>query len=250
MKPSFVCEVRTQGLFPKEVAWIYLHKDQTEWLLTPILFQGHALQSEVAVAEDVCPRVRVWFGLGGRSHRDVGCWHLRHEAGHIRGAAGTTEPRQDINIAGDTLNSIQAQQRGYYSYFVALSQLQYDYTIEHGTTFAMVFISMQYRLWRELLNDEVNSYFITTYQCNIQSDTCSSTFPVVYTRRRDWETQVGPGLRELLRIHMGLGPEAALQDDPWVRVVHSPGREQDMGSGPIDPAPCRLWRQQDLLSWL
>jgi len=35
-----------------------------------------------------------------------------------------------------------------------ISILQYDNTIEYETTFAMVFISMQYWLWRELLNDE------------------------------------------------------------------------------------------------
>ena len=43
------------------------------------------------------------------------------------------------------------------NYFIALSQFQYDNTIEYETTFAMVFISMQYWLWRELLNDEVSS---------------------------------------------------------------------------------------------
>ena len=57
------------------------------------------------------------------------------------------------------------------------------------------------------------------------------------TRRRDRKTQVWPGSGKLLRIHMGLGPEAALQDDPRVRAVHGPGRKQDMGAGPIDPAP-------------
>ena len=79
---------------------------------------------------------------------------------------------------------------------------------------------------------------MTICQCNIHPD--SSTFALVDTRGRDRKAQVRAGPGELLWIHVGLGPEAALQDDPRVGAVHGPGRKQDMGAGPIDPAPYRL----------
>ena len=66
-------------------------------------------------------------------------------------------------------------------------------------------------------------------------------FPPANTRGCDQQAQAVPGPRGLLRVHMVLGSNLALQDDPPVGTVHSAEGEQDLGPRPIESA-CRRFQ--------